>query len=158
MFRKTIEYLWWTSRITLCTMPVWKFHTLARSSCQPLLFAPPPLPAVAAIITVFHCNLAAGCSHLLPHTRRRRCTLSHTPLHCTLLHARRIHCPLPHAHWLPAINCNHAPICRRLQLHTRTCLLPHPRRCCCILLHARPLHHCSRHQCHLRRCWCHVHW
>ncbi len=92
-------------RITLHTMPVWKFHTLARSSCQPLLFALPPPPAVAAIITVFHCKCAAGCSHPLPHTRRCRCMLSHTlpsAERCCMHATSAAHCRM-HAGCLPSI-------------------------------------------------------
>jgi hypothetical protein len=52
-------------------MPVQKFHTLARSSFQPLLFAPPPPPLPLHVVAP-------------------------TPLRCTLLHARRIRCPPSH--------------------------------------------------------------
>jgi hypothetical protein len=75
-------------------MPVGKFHTLARSSCQTLLFAPPP---PRAAITVFHCNCAAGCSH--PLAAAARCCTHAAPLHAV---ARTPH-PLPTAsHMLAA--------------------------------------------------------
>ncbi len=153
MFGNIIEYFCKLPRITLCTMPVCIFNTLARSSCQPLLsqllqqttplytgpcclsccpcchLQPlcPPMPALthscpspsplsiaifppsrrplrrrrcrplqlccrlAAAITVSHCNRAAGHPRPLPHTHRRRCTLSHARhRHCTLSHACHI--------------------------------------------------------------------
>ncbi len=133
--------------------PLRRHHRHPSQLCRPL----------AAAITVSHCNCAAGCPRPLLHTHRHHCTLSHACRHrCMLLHARRIHCLLPHARWLPAIHCNPAPVCCRLLPHTRTLLaaaptLPHPHCRCWLLLHARRFHHCSRHHCHLRRCWCHVH-
>jgi hypothetical protein len=76
-FGKNIEYLWQISKNHLVHNACVKIHTLARSSCQPLLFAPPPPPAA---ITVFHCNHAAGCSHPLAATACCR-------THIALLHA-----------------------------------------------------------------------
>jgi hypothetical protein len=136
-------------------MPVQKFHRLARSSCQPLLFARPPLPAA---ITVFHCNRAASCSRPLPHTHRCRCMLLHThrsAARCCTHAPSAAHC-CKHTSCLPSIAIVPSSAAACGSTHAR-CLLSHPCRRCCILLHARPLHHCSRHHCHLRRCWCHVH-
>jgi hypothetical protein len=48
---------------------------------------------LAAAITVSHCNHASGRPRLLPHTRRRRCTLSH---------ARHCRCIARTPHSLPA--------------------------------------------------------
>jgi hypothetical protein len=87
-------------------------------------FAPPPPPLPIAIVPpaghchhCSHCNHAAGRSHLLPHTRCR-C--------CMLLHARCIRCPLPHTHWLHAVQRNHSPGRHRLLPHTRTLLAAAP--------------------------------
>ncbi len=107
------------------------------------------LPSLSSIAIM----LLAAPTRLLPlHA------VAHTPLRCTLLHARHICCPLPHACWLPAIHCDCAPFRRRLRLHQRTLLAATPTP---PLLHTAartpPLHHCSRHHCHLCHCWCHVH-
>jgi hypothetical protein len=78
---------------------------------------------LAAAITVSHCNRAAGCPCLLPHTRRHHCTLLHTRCCCCMLsHARCIRCPLLHTRWLPAVHCNCAPGRRPLLPHTCTLL------------------------------------
>ncbi len=84
-----------------------------RCRCCPLQLC----RRLAAAITVSHCNRAAGRSRLLPHTRCHR---------CTLLHARRIRCSLPHALWLHAFHCNHSPSRRRLLPHTLTLLAAAP--------------------------------
>jgi hypothetical protein len=82
---------------------------------------------LAAAITVSHCNRAAGCPCLLPHTRHCRCMLLHThPCRCMLSHARPIRCLLPHARLLPAVHCDRAPSRRRLLPHTRTLLAAPP--------------------------------
>jgi hypothetical protein len=71
------------------------------------------LPSLSSIAIVL---LAAPIRSLPLHA------VAHTPLRCTLLHARHICCMLPHARWLPAIHCNCAPVRRRLRLHQRTLL------------------------------------
>ncbi len=94
---------------------------LRRRRCHPLQLC----RRLATAITVSHCNCAAGCPRLLPHTRQRHCMLSHARRrHCTLLHACRIHCLLPHARWLPAVLCNRAPwllLPAAAHMHTACC-------------------------------------
>ncbi len=89
-------------------MPMWKFNTLARSSCQPLLFALPPLPT-------------------LPHTRCCRYTLSHTRCSaarcCTHASSAARYCT--HTSCLP-IHCDRVLVRHRLQLHQRTLLAAAP--------------------------------
>ncbi len=99
-FGKNIEYLWGTSKNHLVHNACVK---LASSSCQPQLFAPPPLPAA---ITVFHCNRTAGCSHLL--AAAARC--------CT--HAAPLNAVTCTPHPLPAAACTLAA-CHPLQLCPR---------------------------------------
>jgi hypothetical protein len=75
------------------------------------------LPLLSSIAIVL---LAAPTCFLLLHA------VAHTPLRCTLLHARHIRCPLLHACWLSAIHFDRAPIRRRLRLHQRTLLAAAP--------------------------------
>jgi hypothetical protein len=75
------------------------------------------LPSLSSIAIV----LLAAPTRLLPlHA------VAHMLLHCMLLHARHIRCLLPHAHLLPAIHCNRAPVRRCLRLHQRTLLAAAP--------------------------------
>jgi hypothetical protein len=65
--------------------------------------------------------LLAALTRLLPlHA------VAHTPLRCTLLHARHIRCPLLHARWLPAINCDRALVRHHLRLHQHMLLADAP--------------------------------
>ncbi len=107
----------------MCTMPVWKFHTLVRSSCQLLLFAPPPLPAAITVWLQSCCWLLSPAATHMPLPLH---IAAHMPLCCMLLHACHIRCPLPHARWLPAIHCDRAPVRRCLRLHQRTLLAATP--------------------------------
>ncbi len=127
---------------------------LCRRRCHPLQLCCRLDPA----ITFSHCNCAASCPRLLPHTCCHHCMLSHARRRrCPLSHARCIRCPCrTHAGCLPSIAIMPPAAATCCCTHAR-CLLPHPRRHYCLLLQARRFHHCFRHHCHLRRCWCHMH-
>jgi hypothetical protein len=96
---------------------------LVRSSCQLLLFAPPPLPAAITVSLQSCCWLLSLAA---THTLLPLHIAAHTLLRCTLLHPCHIRCPLPHARWLPAIHCNCAPVRRCLRLHQCTLLAATP--------------------------------
>ncbi len=117
-FGKNIEYLWRTSKNHLVHNACVKILHISKKELSTAALCAATLPAA---ITVFHCNRAAGCSHPLAAA-----AVTHTPLRCTLLHARHIRYPLPHARWLPAIHCNCAPVRRCLRLHQRTLLAAAP--------------------------------
>ncbi len=119
--------------------------------------APPPPPLPIAIVPpagrCHHCilplqsccrPLPPAAAHMLPPLHAVACTPHPLPTAARTLAAchlsRSFPRPLP-----PAAAHTHAACC------------PHPRRRCCILLHARRFHHCFRLHCHLRRCWCHIH-
>ncbi len=87
----------------------------------------------------------AACCHMHATTAARYCTHAASAARCRT-----------HAGCLPSIAIVPPADDACCRTHAR-CLLPHPCRRCCLLLHARHIHHCSRHHCHLRRCWCHVH-
>ncbi len=75
------------------------------------------LPSLSSIAIML---LAASIRLLLLHA------IAHMPIHCTLLHACHIRCPLPHACWLPAIHFNCAPVRCHLWLHQRMLLAATP--------------------------------
>ncbi len=118
-------------------------------------FAPPPPPLPIAIVPpAGHCHhfiplqsccqpLPPAAAHTLPPLHAVACTPHPLPTAARTLAACRPSQSFPRP---PPPAATHA-----------RCSLPHPCRSCCILLHARRFHHCSRLHCRLRRCWCHVH-
>jgi hypothetical protein len=150
-FGKSIEYLWRTSR-----------NHLVHNACVKI----PHVSKKQLSTTALCAATSAGCHHCLPLqlccwlllSAHCRCTLLHTcpsAARCCTHATSTAHCRT-HAGYLPSIAIV-PPSAAACGSTNACCSLPHPCCRCCILLHARPLHHCSRHHCHLHRCWFHVH-
>jgi hypothetical protein len=150
-FGKNIEYLWRTSKNHLAHNACVKIQHVCKKKLST------PALCTATSTGCHHCLPLQSCCWLLPPACCR-CTLSHTrrsAARCCTHATSAARCHM-HAGCLPSIAIV-PPSAATCGSPNARCLLPHPRCRCCILLHARPLHHCSRHHCHLRRCWCHVH-
>ncbi len=126
-------------------------------------FFRPPAVLCAAAAAAAHRNCAAGWP--LPSLYPIAIMLPAAPA-CCRTHAAAAACYRMHA--ASAARCRtHAgcmpsiaiipPAAAACCCTYARCSLPHPRRRCCILLHACRFHHCSRLHCRLHRCWCHVH-
>ncbi len=76
-------------------------------------------------VTKKQMSTAAICTATSPPAATQKCSCPCTLLHTCCSTAHHIHCPLPHARWLPAIHCR-APVHRRLRIQQRMLLAATP--------------------------------